>query len=235
MKDCNDSVYLKKLLTSGAVLANCLGCCAVGVVGLSLTANETLAARPGVRQLVLNLSQNDETPLGGDVIEQVHGNLDPVSRAELEGWLQRLHRNVGTIGFANQSDMQKRLVQAIDAANPMAREHILSFVDDVARNQVLLELGIRDAKDRDDIIRESINGYRQDDGSMTLSGKAVTILMSDYGLDQDRARALQALLTIPDERRDWDIMEREADGAYTCRYYLGKSHAERKQLLGFRD
>ncbi|MDR1032233.1 MAG: hypothetical protein LBL30_03895, partial [Holosporales bacterium] len=223
---------LKNLLASGAVLANCLGCCTVGVLGLSLAAQETLAARPNIHQLLLSFSQNGEIPEDGNIIEQVHGRLNPANRAELERWLQNLHRDVGSDYFADQNDMEGNLVQAIDAVNPMAREHILNFVDDVARNRVLLELGIDNAADRNYIIRESATGYGQDDGSLRLSGKAVDILMGKYGLNQELAREMQALLTVPDERRDWDIMEREADGRYTCRHYLCKSGAERKRLLG---
>ena len=44
MKNRDNNVCLKKLLASGAVLANCLGCCTVGVVGLGLMAYDASAA-----------------------------------------------------------------------------------------------------------------------------------------------------------------------------------------------
>ena len=93
-------------------------------------------------------------------------------------------------------------------------------------------MNVNDAKDRDFIIRESVNGYRQDDGSITLSGKAVGILESKYGMDPAAARAVQALLTVPDTRRDVTTDFMTVSSIAPAQFLL-KNDSGRMTVLGF--
>ncbi|MDR1365960.1 MAG: hypothetical protein LBJ03_02600 [Holosporales bacterium] len=229
MKDCNDSVYLKKLLTSGAVLANCLGCCAVGVVGLSLTANETLAARPGVRQLVQDCYPNGDMIRYGEYIVQLYEGLDPERQALLKRWLQ----DDDNLMASGANKTPEELASVMNRTNPMIKSYVLNLADDAVRQRLLAACGVQNLEDRNRIIGEAADGYRLDNGSIQLSGKAVTILMSDYGLDQDKAEEIQALLTVPDERRDHNAMRNLDFGGDIgrCIWYLSRSSKDRKRMV----
>jgi hypothetical protein len=169
-----------------------------------LAAQETLAARPNIRQLVQNCYPDGTgmTPAGEGVVE-LYGHLTPRDQNEFREMLQK-----DVIHYARVNGDKSAMRNSLRAIDEEEEGLLLHFIDDVMRHKVLNSYNVQDPKVRDYIISEATCGFGQPNGSIRLSGNAVRILINDYDMSRADAEALQALLTIPDERRDQQAIAR---------------------------